>query len=136
VARYLAIDYGTKRTGIAVTDPLKIFANGLCTVHTSELITFLTDYLQKEEVELFVVGYPLGLDDRVTKHQKRVDEFITHLSRKFPDIKIEREDERFTSKMAKQTLIDSGIKKKKRREKGLVDEVSATIILQSYLGNI
>ena len=134
--RILAIDYGTKRTGIAVTDPLQMFAQGLCTVATEEIFDFLKKYFEKETVEKIVVGYPIGLHDETTEHQIRVDAFIEKLNEKFPDKPIDREDERYTSKMATQTLIQSGVKRMKRRNKALIDEVSATIILQSYLGNI
>ncbi len=134
--RILAIDYGTKRTGIAVTDPLQLFAQGLTTVDTKELFPFLKTYFKDEAVEKIVVGYPLGLDGEITVHQQRVDAFILELNKKFPSLPVEKEDERYTSKMAMQTLIQSGVKRMKRRNKALIDEVSATIILQSYLGNI
>lgn len=134
--RILAIDYGTKRTGIAVTDPLQMFAQGLTTVLTPDLFDFLKKYFQEESVEKIVVGYPLGLHNEITEHQIRVDKFIEKLNEKFPDKPVEREDERYTSKMAMQTLIQSGVKRMKRRNKALIDEVSAAIILQSYLGNI
>ncbi|MCL4119898.1 UNVERIFIED_CONTAM: hypothetical protein GTU68_002435 [Idotea baltica] len=136
MARILALDYGTVRTGIAVTDPLKMFAQGLTTVKTPDLFDFLKKYFSEEPVEKIVLGYPLGLNGEITEHQARVDKFITELKTKFPNIPIDTEDERYTSKMAMQTLIKSGVKRMKRRNKALIDEVSATIILQSYLGNI
>ncbi len=113
-----------------------MFAQGLTTVETPNIFEYLENYFQQETVEKIVVGYPLGLDGEITEHQIRVDNFIKKLNEKFPDIPTETEDERYTSKMAKQTLIQSGVKKMKRRNKALIDEISATIILQSYLGNI
>lgn len=131
--RIMAIDYGSKRCGIAVTDPLQIIANGLTTVSTHELFTFLENYFAKEEVETIVVGEPKRLNGTATHATPLVNAFVQQLSKKFPAKKIERVDERFTSKMAFQTMIDSGLKKKDRANKALVDEVSATIILQSYM---
>ncbi|MFM7022822.1 MAG: Holliday junction resolvase RuvX [Flavobacteriales bacterium] len=136
MARVLAIDYGTKRVGIAVTDPDQIIASGLTTVHSSELIDFLQKYCAKEKVETFVVGDPKKLNNEATNLTKIVNEFVVSLARKFPDKKIVRMDERFTSKMAMQTLVMSGLKKKDRQNKELLDEVSATIILQSYLQSV
>ena len=135
MARIMAFDYGKKRTGIAVTDPLQIIATGLTTVETEKLMDFLIDYLRKEDVERFVIGEPVGLDGQATDASEAVDEFIQSLKKQFPGIPVDKEDERFTSKMAVQTLVKSGIKKKKRRDKKLIDQVSATIILQSYLGH-
>lgn len=131
--RILAIDYGTKRCGIAVTDSLQIIANGLTTVGTREIFTFLETYFAKEEVETIVVGEPKRLNGEATDSTAQVNAFVKQLTQKFPAKKIERIDERFTSKMAFQTMIDSGLKKKDRRDKGLIDEISATIILQSYM---
>ncbi|UKM66365.1 Holliday junction resolvase RuvX [Flavobacteriaceae bacterium GSB9] len=133
MARILAIDFGTKRTGIAVTDELQIIASGLTTVNTKELIAFLKDYVSKESVELFLVGEPKQMDNTASESEQYIKPFITKLQNAFPKIPIEREDERFTSKMAVQTMIDSGLKKKQRQNKALVDEISATLILQSYL---
>ncbi|MCB0458548.1 MAG: Holliday junction resolvase RuvX [Flavobacteriaceae bacterium] len=133
MARILAIDYGKKRTGIAVTDELQIIASGLTTVPTDELLQFLESYLAKEKVELFLVGEPKQMDSSASESEILIKPFIEKLKNKFPTIAIERVDERFTSKMAFQTMIDSGLKKKQRQNKALIDEISATIILQSYL---
>ncbi len=136
MARIMAFDYGGKRTGIAVTDPLQIIASGLTTVATDKVMDFLETYLFTEEVECFVVGDPRSLDNEATDATSGADEFAEKLKKKYPHIQLEREDERFTSKMALRSLIDSGVSKKKRRNKALIDEVSATLILQSYLGHI
>jgi putative Holliday junction resolvase len=133
MGRILAIDFGQKRTGIAVTDELQIIASGLTTVDTAELLTFLEDYLRKETVEKIIVGQPKQMNNQASESEVHITPFLEKLTKKFPTIPIEREDERFTSKMAFQTMIDSGLKKKQRRNKGLIDEISATIILQSYL---
>ncbi len=133
MARILAIDYGEKRTGIAVTDELQIIASGLITVKTDELIKFLIDYSNKEQVELFIVGLPKQMNNSDSESEKHIHSFLKKLKKSLPTIPIKRIDERFTSKIAFQTMIDSGLKKKQRRNKGLVDEISATIILQSYL---
>jgi putative Holliday junction resolvase len=135
MGRILAIDYGTKRTGIAVTDELQIIASGLTTVVTHDLIGFLTDYISKENVELFIIGEPKQMNNEVSESEASIQIFIEKLTREIPDIPIKRVDERFTSKMAFQTMIDSGLKKNQRKNKALVDEISATIILQSYLYN-
>lgn len=135
MARIIALDFGKKRTGIAVTDELQIIASGLTTVETPDLLLFLADYLAKENVELILVGKPKQLDNTASESEALIIPFIKKLTAKFPAIPIKREDERFTSKMAFQTMIDSGLNKKKRRNKALVDEISATIILQSYLYN-
>lgn len=129
----MAIDYGSKRVGIAVTDPLQIIATGLTTVHSKDLITFLTEYLKKEEVECIVVGEPKRMNNEPSDSARFIDPFVVHLKRTFPKVSVERMDERFTSKMAFQTMIDSGLKKKARQNKELVDEISATIILQSFM---
>jgi len=131
--RILAIDYGEKRTGIAVTDELQIIASGLITVKTNELIKFLINYTNKEKVELFIVGQPKQMNNSDSESEKHILSFLKQLEKSLPKIPIKRIDERFTSKIAFQTMIDSGLKKKQRRNKGLVDEISATIILQSYL---
>ncbi|GAA4281262.1 Holliday junction resolvase RuvX [Gaetbulibacter aestuarii] len=131
--RILAIDYGTKRTGIAITDELQIIASGLTTVNTKELLDFLSDYLAKEEVSLILVGEPKQMNNTASESEIYIEAFLKKLDKKFPNIPVERVDERFTSKMAFQSMIDSGLKKKQRKNKALVDEISATLILQSYL---
>lgn len=133
MARIMAIDYGSKRVGIAVTDPEQIIATGLTTVLSKDLIDFLKKYVEKEEVSCIVVGEPKRMNNEPSDAARFVEPFVMHLKRSFPAIKVERMDERFTSKMAFQTMIDSGLKKKARQNKELVDEISATIILQSYL---
>jgi putative holliday junction resolvase len=133
VARLLAIDYGTKRCGIAVSDPLQIIANGLTTVPTKEIFSFLETYFQKEDVTVIVVGEPKKLSGAPTDSTAEITGFVRLLAKKFPGKTIERIDERFTSKIAFQTMIDSGLKQKDRRNKALIDEISATIILQSYM---
>jgi putative Holliday junction resolvase len=135
VARILSIDFGKKRTGIAVTDELQIIASGLTTVHTSELTSFLKDYTSKEKVELFVVGKPKQMDNSDSESEALIVPFLKTLSKEIPHIPIQRVDERFTSKIAFKTMIDSGLKKNQRKNKALIDEISATIILQSYLYN-
>ena len=131
--RILAIDYGKKRTGIAVTDELQIIASGLTTVNTEELFAFLKDYVSKENVALILVGEPKQMNNAASESEVLIAPFVEKLEKTFPKITIKRIDERFTSKMAFQTMIDSGLKRKQRRNKALVDEISATIILQSYL---
>lgn len=133
MGRILAIDFGTKRTGIAVTDELQIIASGLTTVPTSELLSFLEGYFAKENVELVLMGEPKQMNNTASHSEVGIQEFLKKFSEKFPEKELKRVDERFTSKMAVQTMIDSGLKKKKRQNKALVDEISATIILQSYL---
>ncbi|QNM86051.1 Holliday junction resolvase RuvX [Polaribacter pectinis] len=133
MARILAIDFGKKRTGIAVTDEMQIIASGLTTVNTEELIPFLKEYTTKEKVELFLVGKPKQMDNSDSESEALILPFLKKLEKQIPQIPIIRIDERFTSKMAFQTMIDSGMKKKQRRNKAMVDEISATIILQSYL---
>jgi len=133
LARILALDYGTIRTGIAVTDELQIIASGLTTVDTKKIFSFLTTYLKNEHVELFVVGEPKQMNNKVSESEQFILPFIEKLKSTFPKIPIKRVDERFTSKMAFQSMIDSGLKKKKRQNKALIDEISATIILQTYL---
>ena len=133
MARILAIDFGEKRTGIAVTDELQIIASGLTTVETKELLQFLKEYTSKQAVELFIIGEPKQMNNTVSESEKHILPFLKSLEKQIPTIPILRVDERFTSKMAFQTMIDSGLKKKQRRNKALVDEISATIILQSYL---
>ena len=133
MARILAIDFGTKRTGIAVTDALQIIASGLTTVPTKKLLVFLKDYVSKEDVELFLVGEPKQMDNTASESEAYILPFLSKLEKQCPNIPIKRVDERFTSKMAFQTMIDSGLKKNQRKNKALVDEISATLILQSYL---
>jgi putative Holliday junction resolvase len=133
MAKVIAIDYGQKRVGIAVTDDLQIIASGLTTVGVQEVIPFLEDYFNKNEVECIVVGEAKDLKNNPAESARFIEPFVKHLHRKFKAIKIERIDERFTSKMAFQPMLDSGLKKKARRNKALIDEFSATIILQSYL---
>ncbi|WP_299368609.1 Holliday junction resolvase RuvX [Winogradskyella sp.] len=135
MGRILAIDYGTKRTGIAVTDETQIIASGLTTVETKDLLQFLKDYIATEDVELFVVGEPKQMDNTASESEIYIQKFLQELVMTIPDIPVERVDERFTSKMAFQTMIDSGLKKKQRQNKALVDEISATLILQSYLAS-
>ena len=133
MARILAIDYGEKRTGIAVTDELQIIASGLTTVNTKKIFSFLTEYLRNEKVELFVVREPKQLDNTASESEKFIQPFLIKLAQTFPKIPIKRVDERFTSKIAFQSMIDSGLGKKQRKNKELIDEISATLILQSYL---
>lgn len=133
MGRVLSIDYGRKRVGIAVTDPLKIIASGLKTVHTKDIFEFLSMYLNNEDVECIVVGYPLQMNGKPSESIEYINPFIKKLKKTFPNMPIELVDERFTSKIAFQTMIDGGLKKKKRQNKALIDTISATIILQSYL---
>lgn len=136
MGRILAIDYGKKRTGIAVSDPLKLIAGGLTTVPTSELINFLQSYVQKEEVEQIVVGLPVMMSGRPSENQSRVRSFVEKLRKEMPQIPIAFYDERFTSVIAHQTMLAGGMKRKDRQNKAKVDEISATIILQSYMESI
>lgn len=133
MGRILAIDFGKKRTGIAVTDEMQIIASGLTTVDTKELISFLKEYTSKEKVDLFLVGKPKQMDNTDSESEELIVPFLKKLENQFSKIPMQRVDERFTSKMAFQTMIDSGLKKNQRKNKALVDEISATIILQSYL---
>ena len=133
MGRILAIDYGKKRTGIAVTDDLQIIANGLTTVPTSVLMDFLLKYVEKEPVERIVVGHPKQMNNEDSENMKRITPFVNLLKKKLPQIPVEMVDERFTSVLAHQAMLDGGLKKKARQDKALVDEISATIILQSYL---
>jgi len=129
----LAIDYGQKCVGLAVTDELKMIANSLGTVHSKDVITFLKDYFSKENVETIVVGEPKQMNNTESESSKFIEPFVRLLQKTFPSIQVKRVDERFTSKMAFQTMIDAGLKKKDRQNKALVNSISATIILQSYL---
>ncbi|QLG46331.1 Holliday junction resolvase RuvX [Costertonia aggregata] len=133
MGRIIALDYGMKRTGIAVTDELQIIASGLTTVDTRTLLDYLKEYFSKNEVDTIVVGEPKQMDNTPSESEALITPFLEKMANVFPHIPVEREDERFTSKMAFQTMIDSGLGKQKRRNKGLVDEISATLILQSYL---
>ena len=133
MARILAIDYGRKRTGIAVTDPLKIIATGLTTIESSQLIPFLKSYFAKEQVELILIGDPRNLDDTDTHATPLVKKIVLELEKKFPTIPVQTVDERFTSKMASRAMIEMGLKKKQRQNKALVDEIAATILLQEHL---
>ena len=136
MGRLLAIDYGTKRTGIAVTDELQIIASGLTTVSTPDLIVFLKDYVSKETVDKIVVGLPKQMDNTHSESEVYIQKFLEKLEKQIPNIPIVRVDERFTSKMAFQTMIDGGLSKKQRTNKALVDEISATLILQSYMSSL
>ncbi len=131
--RILALDYGIKRIGIAVTDPLQLIANPLTTTSSKEIFSFIHSYLLKEQVEIIVLGYPLGLDGKPTETTLLVEKFEEKLKKKFPEIVIEREDERFTSKIAVKAMVEGGMKKKDRRKKENVDMISASLILASYL---
>lgn len=131
--RIMAIDYGLKRTGIAVTDPLQIIASGLTTVETPKLMAWLKDYFKKEAVELVLVGEPKNWDDSDTHATPLVNRFIGALQKNFPQIPVQRVDERFTSVLAKRAMLDMGLKKQQRRNKALVDEIAATIMLQEYM---
>ncbi len=134
MARIMAFDFGKKRTGLAVTDPLQIIATGLTTVETGVLFDYLKKYMENEQIESFVVGYPMAMENTAPSHSlPLINIFIKDLKKKFPSIPIELEDEHFTSKLAMRAMIDGGVKKMKRRDKSLIDKVSATIILQSYL---
>jgi putative Holliday junction resolvase len=133
MSRILAIDYGKKRTGIAVTDVLQIVANGLTTVETPGLEAFLADYIGRESVERIVVGHPKQMDNTDSENMKRITPFVNRLRKLYPTIPVELVDERFTSVLAHQAMLDGGLRRKARQNKALVDEISATIILQSYL---
>jgi putative Holliday junction resolvase len=133
MARILAIDYGRKRVGLAVTDPSQIIANRLTTIPTHTIWDFLTDYFYKEKVEAVVVGYPKQMNNEASEAVRYINPFLKKFQIQYPEMKLEIYDERFTSKMAFQTMIDGGLKKQKRQDKALIDGISATIILQSYL---
>ncbi len=133
MGKVMAIDYGTKRCGIAVTDSLQIIASGLTTVAANELMPFLSDYLSKEKIDCLVIGLPLRLNNELSEVEGEIQAFIKRFQKQFPDLKIERVDERFTSKLAMDSMIRGGVKKQKRRDKALVDKISATLILQTYL---
>lgn len=131
--RILAIDYGIKRTGIAITDDFQIIASGLTTIPSETTIDFLKDYFSKENVAKVLIGEPKQMNGQPSESTEIIEKFVTKFKLAFPEMKVERSDERFTSKMAFQTMIDSGLKKKQRQNKGLVDEIAATIMLQDYL---
>ena len=133
MSRILAIDYGRKRTGVAVSDAMQIIANGLTTVTTHELLDFITGYVQKEPVERILVGLPKQMNNEASESMKYIDPFVRSLKKRLPEIPVEFVDERFTSVLAHRTMLEAGLKKKDRQNKALVDEISATIILQTYL---
>ena len=133
MARILSIDYGRKRTGIAVTDPLQIIAGGLATVSTSELFGWLEQYISHEQVERIVIGEPRQSNGQPSENLQRVQQFVSRWRKAHPELPVDYYDERFTSVLAHQAMLDGGLKKKARQDKALVDEISATIILQSYL---
>ena len=133
MSRILAIDYGRKRTGIAVSDPLQIIASGLTTVPTHQLMDFLLNYIKQEQVECIIIGHPKQLNNEDSENMKNIVPFINRLKKILPDMPVQLVDERFTSVLAHQTMLAGGLKKKERQNKALVDEISATIILQSYL---
>lgn len=133
MSRILAIDYGRKRTGLAVTDPLQIIANGLTTVATNELFEFLMKYIQKEDVERIIVGLPRQTSGEFSENMKYITPFVNRIKKALPEIPVEYYDERFTSVLAHKAMIDGGLRKKDRQNKALVDEISATIILQGWM---
>lgn len=136
MGRFVAIDYGTKRTGIAVSDPLNIIATGLATVPTHTLLNYLKSYMEREKVACIVVGMPKQMNNEYSENMKHIRPFVEKLKTTFPDINVVYYDERFTSVMAHQAMIDGGLKKKDRQNKALVDEISAVIILQSYMESL
>ena len=133
MGRILAIDYGQKRVGLAVTDELQLVANALTTVRSADIIAFLKDYFAKEKGDCLVIGYPKQLNNQPSESLKFIEPFVRSLKKLFPEIPLEMMDERFTSKMAIQTMIEAGLKKKDRQDKNRIDSISATLILQSYL---
>ncbi len=133
MGRILAIDYGRKRTGIAVSDPLQLIANGLATVPTHQLLAYILDYLTREQVERILVGLPKQMNNEASESMKYIEPFVRSLKKKLPDIPVEYVDERFTSVLAHHAMLEGGLKKKARQNKALVDEISATIILRDYL---
>lgn len=133
MGRILAIDYGRRRTGLAVTDPAQIIPGGLTTVATGELLKFLDDYMKRETVERVVVGWPTQNSGQPSENQQRVAEFVRAFERRHPDVPVVKQDERFTSVIAHRTMIDAGLSRKRRQDKALVDEISATLILQQYM---
>ncbi len=131
--RIISIDYGLKRTGIAITDNLQIIASGLTTISSEDTISFLENYFKNEEVSIVLIGKPIQMNGMPSESTEIIEKFVEKFSKQFPDLKVIRVDERFTSKMAFKTMIDSGLSKKKRKNKALIDEISATIMLQDYL---
>lgn len=136
MGRILAIDYGSKRVGLAVTDSLRLIANGLTSIHSKDLVKYLDDYLKKEVVDIIVVGEPKTLANNKSDSARFIEPFVVHLKKKFPDVKVERYDERFTSALAHQTMLMGGLKKKDRQDKATVDVISAIIILQDYMTSL
>ena len=135
MGRIVSIDYGRKRTGIAVTDTLRIIANGLTTLPSGEVVDYLREYISREPVDLFVVGLPKRMNNEPSENMRYIEPFVRSLRKKLPDIPVEYVDERFTSVLAHRAMMEGGLKKKARQDKALVDEISATIILQTYLEN-
>jgi putative Holliday junction resolvase len=135
MGRIMSIDYGRKRSGLAVTDTLQLIANGLATIPSGELVQYLQDYTSREVVDLFVIGLPKQMNNEPSENMKYIEVFVKNLKRIIPDIPIEYYDERFTSVIARKAILEGGAKKKKRQEKTLIDEISAVIILQSYMEN-
>lgn len=135
MSRIIAIDYGRKRSGVAVTDTLQLIANGLSTVPTHQLLTFILDYVAKEQVERILIGLPKQMNNEPSESMKYIEPFVRSLKKKLPEMPVEYVDERFTSVLAHRTMLEAGLRKKARQDKALVDEISATIILQSYLEN-
>ena len=133
MGRIIGIDYGRKRVGLAVTDPLRIFASPLITVNVQEFDSFIEEYLESEQIDEFVVGYPVGMNNQPSESVKYIDPFIRRLKKKFPGMPVHLVDERFTTKMALRTMIDGGVRKKERQNKMIADMISASIILQSFL---
>ena len=133
MSRIVAIDYGRKRTGIAVSDTMQLIANGLTTVPTHELLNFIGDYIAEEPVERIIIGLPKQMNNEVSENMKNIEPFVRSLKKRFPELPVEYVDERFTSVLAHRTMLEAGLKKKDRQNKALVDEISATIILQTYL---
>lgn len=133
MGRIMAIDYGTKRIGLAITDPLQMFASPLQTISTGDFDEFIKEYVKKETIDAFVIGYPVQMDNTPSQSVRSINPFIKKLKNKFPEIHIHLADERFTSKMALRTMIEGGVKKKDRMDKSMVDKISASIILQSFL---
>ncbi len=133
MGRILGIDYGKKRVGLAVTDPLRLFASPLDTVHTQEFDRFINDYMKTGQIDEFVIGYPVQMNNKPSESVKYIDPFIRRLKKQFPDKPVHLVDERFTSQIALRTMINGGVKKEKRKDKSMVDKISASIILQSFL---
>lgn len=136
MGRIMAIDYGKVRTGLAVTDPVRIIATALTTIPTPTLLPYIKEYCAREEVDIFVVGEAKHMDNSPSESMQYIEPFVKQLAEIFPDKEIARVDERFTSKMAFQTMIDSGLKKKQRQNKGMIDQIAATLILQTYMNTI